>query len=289
MSQFRFLRILYILPLVAMLLSCHSETPVDGRVLLVEVGTSRLYKDEVDLLLAVNNYGADSTRFVDEYLERWAMEELYYHQAIHNVASNSEIEKMVEDYRKSLVLNLYQEGLVNQHLRVGIGEKEIAAFYDSNIHLFDSDEDMLKGLLVVLPAKAPQINKVRRWCIDKTPEAMEELEKYCAEYAETYDYFRDSWRDSEDVSKQLPITSAQLLDRLSRKSTIEFKEDGCVYFVCADTIVKKGEAMPIELVAPEIRELMLNSRKADFIKSKKQELYENAKAAGEIKFYKQGL
>lgn len=286
MSVYRFLKVIYLLPLLAMLFSCHSEVPEDGRVVLAEVGTSRLYKDEMDLILAVNNYGADSARFVDEYLERWAMEELYYNQAKRNVISNEEIEKMVEGYRKNLVLNLYQEGLVNQHLRVGVNEKEISDFYASNTNLFDSDENLLKGMLVVLPAKAPQLNKVRRWCIDKSPEDLEALEGYCAENAVAYEYFRDTWRECEDVAKLLPITEGQLIDRLLKKSTIEFKEDGNIYFVCADTIVKKGETMPIELVSSEISELLLNSRKADFIKAKKRELYENAKIKGEIKIYK---
>lgn len=286
MSVYRFLKVIYLLPLLAMLFSCHSEVPEDGRVVLAEVGSSRLYKDEMDLILAVNNYGADSAGFVEEYLERWAMEELYYNQAKRNVISNEEIEKMVEGYRKNLVLNLYQEGLVNQHLRVGINEKEISDFYASNTNLFDSDENLLKGMLVVLPAKAPQLNKVRRWCIDKSPEDLEALEGYCAENAVTYEYFRDTWRECEDVAKLLPITEGQLIDRLLKKSTIEFKEDGNIYFVCADTIVKKGETLPIELVSSEISELLLNSRKADFIKAKKRELYENAKIKGEIKIYK---
>lgn len=285
MSRYTLSRILYVIPVMAMLVSCGAELPGDGRAVLAQVGESRLYKDEMDLILAANSV-ADSAAFVDDYVERWAMEELYYAQAKRNVASNEDVERMVEGYRKNLILNLYQERLVNQHLRVGIGEKDIVDFYASNISLFDSDVDMLKGFLIVLPAKAPQLSKVRRWCIAKAPEDMEELEKYCAENAVAYEYFRDTWREAEDVASMLPLTQGQLLDRVSKKSTIEFKEDGKVYFVCADTIVRKGEATPVELVSSEISELLVNSRKAGFIKAKKQELFEGARTRGEIKFYK---
>lgn len=278
----------YLLALTAMpfLVSCHKEIPQDGRVLLAEVGTSRLYKDEVDLVLAVNDYGADSSGFVDEYIERWAMEELYHSMAVRNVASTEDIEKMVDGYRKSLILNIYQEGLVNQHLRSSISEADVKEFYELNKGLFDADENIIKGILMVLPAKAPELNKVRKWCIDMTPESLEELETYSAGNAILYDYFMDEWRSSEDLAKQLPLTEEQLLDRLSRKNIIEFKEDGQLYFMCADTVVHKGDAMPIELVAAEINELLLNSRKAEFIKAKKEELYNDAKLNGEIKFYK---
>ena len=42
--------------------------------------------------------------------------------------------------------------------------------------------------------------------------------------------------------------------------------------------------MPVELVMTEINELLLNSRKADFIKRKKKDLFEEAKTEGIIKF-----
>lgn len=44
--------------------------------------------------------------------------------------------------------------------------------------------------------------------------------------------------------------------------------------------------MPIELVSAEINELLVNSRKAEFIKTKKVELYNDAKLNGDVKFYK---
>lgn len=282
----RLLRLFLVLTVILSVVSCHKEIPHDGRVLLAEVGTSKLYKDEVDLLLAVNDYGPDSARFVDEYLERWALEELYNNAATRNVANNVEIEKMVESYRRSLILNFYQEGLVNQHLKSSVGEADIKDFYEANKVLFDADENLLKGLLLVVPAKAPSLNKLRKWCIDMTPEALEELEAYSAENAASYEYFMDEWRSFEDVVKALPLTEGQLLDRLSKKSTIEFKENGLLYFVCADTIVREGDAMPIELVSAEINELLVNSRKAEFIKAKKMELYNDAKLKGEMKFYK---
>ncbi len=271
--------------LLPLALSCNNEQPIAQRVLLVEVGDSRLYEDEVGLLLAANNISPDSTRQVDELLERWAMEELYYDVALHNVASTEEIENMVERYRRSLILNMYQERLIDQRLKSAVSEKESQLFYDSNKMLFDADENLIKGFLLVLPAKAPNANKVRRWCSNKTSEDFEELEKYCAEHAVAYEYFMDTWCAFEDVAVRTPLTETQLLDRLSRGGTIEFKEDGKLYFVCADSIIRKGDTLPVELVKADIDELIVNSRKAEFIKNRKQELYDDAKRKGVVKFY----
>ena len=276
----------YLLQLVVvpLLCGCYGEKlPQENRHSLVEVDGMHLYKDEVELLLAANHQ-ADSAGFVDEYIERWATEHLFYSKAADNVASMPEIESMVENYRRSLILNVYQSKLVEQHLRSAISQDDVIGFYNSNKSLFDADESLFKGLLLVLPAKAPALNKVRKWFVDMNPEDLEELETYSAENALAYEYMMDRWYPFADVVKHTPLTEYQLMERLSRKKTIEFKEGGKIYFVCSDTILCEGATMPVELVSAEINELLLNSRKADFIKRKKKELFDDAKAKGIIKF-----
>ena len=77
--------------------------------------------------------------------------------------------------------------------------------------------------------------------------------------------------------RNIPLTERQLSERFSRTGTVEFKgDDGKIYFVCADTILNKGAKMPLEMVAQEVKELLANSRKAEFIKEKKAALYEQA-------------
>lgn len=275
---------LLMLTFVPLLAACHGEQALqESRHSLVEVNGVHLYKDEVDLQFAASAHD-DSVAFVNEYIERWATEQLFYNKATDNIASTSEIESMVENYRKSLILNIYQDKLVEQHLKPSISLAEVLHFYNSNKPLFDADEPMFKGLLLVLPAKAPSLNKVRKWCLDMSPEAMEELETYSSENALVYEYLMDRWYSFVDVVKHTPLTESQLMDRLSRKSTIEFKEDDKIYFVCSDTILREGDTMPVELVMNEINELLLNSRKADFIKRKKKDLFEEAKTEGIIKF-----
>ena len=287
MSENGIIKYLLLLASMPLLVACHGEQlPQENRHSLVDVDGMHLYKDEVDLVLAANPR-ADSAEFVDEYIERWATEQLFYSKAADNVASMPEIESMIESYRRSLILNIYQSKLVEQHLQPTISQVEVNRFYEDNKALFDADESLFKGLLLVLPAKAPNLNKVRKWCVDMNSEALEEIEAYSAENALVYEYLMDRWYPFTDVVKHTPLTEFQLMERLSRKKTIEFKEGGKVYFVCSDTILREGDTLPVELVSAEINELLLNSRRADFIKRKKKDLFEEAKAKGIIKFNNQ--
>ena len=82
--------------------------------------------------------------------------------------------------------------------------------------------------------------------------------------------------------KMTPLTGYQLGERLSRSKTIEFKDKGYIYFVGLDTIIKDGGRKPLQLVEGEIRELLVNSRKARFIKERKRSLYDEALKEGKV-------
>ena len=85
-----------------------------------------------------------------------------------------------------------------------------------------------------------------------------------------------------DIAKQTPLSEYQLNERLKRKETIEFKHGGYTYFVSADSLIQQGDRKPLEMVVSEVKELLVNSRRAGFIKEKKRSLYNEALATGEI-------
>ena len=285
MFVYRFIRVLQLIVLFAVVLSCEKENIHNGRVPLAGVDGIYLYKDEVDLMYATYGSETDSAEFVNNYVEKWLVEVLFYDKAMANVPYTSEIEGMVESYRKSLILNIYQDGLINQHLQNSITETDIETFYHSNEPLFELEETMVKGLMLKVPEKAPRKHLVRTWCMRRNQEDMEELEKYSISHDAQYEYFMDEWQVLSDVAKLVPLTEDQLAERLSRKSTIEFNDGGFIYFVCADTIIGKGGRKPIEMVSGEIKELLTNSRKANFIKERKKSIYKEALEKGLVELF----
>lgn len=268
--------------LVLLLFACKREDIHNGRTPIACIDGAYLYKDETDLMYAISGQGADSARFVSDYIERWAMEYLFYNKAAENVASTMDIESLVEKYRRGLILSVYQDGLVNQQLVPDISQWDIKEFYEANGAMFEMEEPMFKGLLLKVSDKSPNINKVRSWCMRRNAEDLESIEKYSISNSAFYNVFLEEWRAVSDVASQTPLTEYQLNERLKKKETIEFKHDGYTYFIGADSLIQKGDRKPIEMVTPEIMELLVNSRRAGFIKEKKNSLYKEALKTGEV-------
>lgn len=267
---------------ILLLLSCKGEDIHKGRTAIACIGDTYLYKDEADLMYAIYGQGVDSVRFVDDYIERWAVEHLFYNKASENVASTIDIESMVEKYRKGLILSVYQDGLVNQQLVPDISLGDIKEFYDANETMFEIEEPIFRGLLLKVSDKSPNIGRVRSWCMRRNIEDLERIEKYSLVNSAFYNSFLEEWRAVSDIAEQTPLTEYQLNERLKKKETIEFKHAGYTYFICADSLIQEGERKPLEMVVPEITELLINSRRADFIKEKKKSLYNEAIKTGEV-------
>ena len=249
------------------------------------VGDIRLYKDEADIIYAQQGAGVDSAAFMHSYIERWAIDVLFHQKATENVVSTDEIDRMVENYRKSLIQNLYQDRLITQQLVPTISDAEVLEFYNKEQALFELNEPFVKGFYVKMPVKAPKTRDVRNWCLRKGQEDLEELEKLCSENGYEYQFFMEQWLPFDDLVYNNPLTGQQLMDRLLKNGTIEFKEDKFNYFVCADSILKRNDTKPIEMVSNEIKELLLNSKKAKFIKQVKRSLYEDALRNGRVILY----
>ena len=285
MPDKRFWKFICIITLPALLFACREEVSYVERPTIASVGDTHLYKDEADMAYARLGHGVDSVAFMQNYVEQWAIDLLFLQKAKENVVSTQEIDRMVENYRINLIQNLYQDRLITQQLLPGITETEVQEFYEKEAALFELDEPFIKGFYVKMPLKSSKIRNVRNWCLRKGQDDLEELEKFCSENGYEYQFFIEEWMPFADLVRRTPLTGQQLMTRLQKNSTIEFNDDGNVYFVSADSILKENDTKPIEMVAGEIKELLLNSKKAKFIKTVKRSLYEEALNTGRIILY----
>ena len=286
----RLLKYMCLLALPALLYACREEVSYVDRAAvtrdaLATIGDTHLYKDEVDIVYAQQGRGIDSASFVQDYVQRWAIDVLFHEKAKENVASTAEIDRMVEKYRESLIQNLYQDRLITQQLVPTITAEEVREFYEKELSLFELTEPYVKGFYVKLPYKNSKIRDVRNRCLRRGQDDLEELERLCSENGYEYQFFMEEWLPFVDLAHKTPLTEQQLMDRLLRKEIIEFTEEKFTYFVCADSILKRNDIKPIEMVSDEIKELLINSKKARFIKQMKRSLYEEALKSGRVILY----
>lgn len=283
----RKIRILWLVfGLVTMLCACDQEHDHKGKTPLVEVAGKFLYKEDLQMVLPLNLSTDDSILFAENYIRNWVEDVLLFDKAEGNIPDSEKIQSLVESYRKALVMHTYQEELVRQKLAEEISTKEIEEYYEKNKSLFVLDKPILKGLFIKVPLQSGGLADVRRWYKKNSQDAIEKLEKYSLRNAVSYDYFYDNWRPLGEIEALIPIKTWMKGDNfLNENRNVELKDTAFCYFLHVEEFQEKGKQKPLDFAREEIKEILINLKRVEYINSVKEDLYHQASDKNRINYY----
>lgn len=265
--------------------ACKEQHDHGGRTPLVELDGNFLYREDLQSVLPGGLTKDDSLLFAEHYIRNWVEDVLLYEKAQSNIPNNGEIDKLVENYRKALIMHTYQQELIHQTLSEEISEQELTDYYTKNQELFKVERPLMKGLFIKVPLTAPQLGNVRRWYKTENREAVEHLEKYSLQNAVKYEYFYDKWVPIADVLDLMPLKAADTEEYLNKNRHVELKDTAFYYFLNVSDLRRVGEQEPFEFARAQVKDMLLNMKQVEFMKQVKNDLYQRAEKKNEIKYY----
>lgn len=267
------------------MVSCHEKVEHGGKTPLVQVGNHFLYQEDVSQVIPFGMAKPDSVEFVRTFVRKWVEEQVLYEKAEHNVRGDDRIDRMVADYRRTLVMNNYERVLLQQKMPGELTEEELKEYYDGNKQLFVLEEPVVKGVFIKAPLKSPGLKELKQWYKDNSDEALEKLEAYAFRNAVIYEYFYDHWVPLSELEGKVVVNLAELSSDFDKNPDIEAKDDEYCYLVHIEEYVKEGETKPYDLARQDIINLLANNRKVEFMDRVKRDLYNESVEAGRIKYY----
>lgn len=268
-----FLILLFIIPTFWF---CKTKVADNERTPILEVEGRFLYLDQVLDIIPADINKKDSAQIAESYIRKWVTDVLLYENAKRNVTNKNEIELLIEDYRKSLTIQQYQQKLIAQRVSKEPSETEMNGFYEDFKEEFTLKENIIKGFLLIVPKNAPKLANVRNWVQSGDTKALENIEKYSVQNAISFDYFGDKWMEFSEILKKIPM---QLEDPESFVASHRFyeKSDSTKqYFLRIMSYRRIGEIEPFEMAKPKISNLIINKNKAEFISNFEDEIYKDA-------------
>lgn len=236
----------------------------------LKINNQYLYEDELPKNQHLNN--EDSIAMVEKFEKNWVIDALMYEHALKNVDQKS-IDLLVEEYRKSLIVQNYKQLLINQRLK-DPSEEEISDYYEKYSSQFLLEDDIVKGIFVKVPKKADKLKKMRKWVEEFSVENIENMENYSVKNYGTLDFFTEYWVFERELMKQLPTT----IDiKLTPNKFFEMEDSVYVYMLNVLDYRKIGEIEPLDFAQDKIKNLLLNKQKIEFIRQFEEELYQQFK------------
>lgn len=261
-----------------------SQYDHKGRTPVAELDGNFLYKEDLEAVQPAGQSADDSLLFAERYIRNWAEDLLLYEKAQSNIPDNDEIERLVKNYRKALIMHVYQQALIQEKLSEDITEADLQAYYAENRDVFKADIPLMKGLFIKVPLTSPGIGRVRQWYKDERQNAVEHLEKYSLQNAVKYEYFYDKWIPVSEILSLMPVKEENVDAYFARNRHVEVKDTAYWYFLNVSDYIPAGGQEPYEAARNAVNEMVVNRKQVEFLNQVKSDLYKEAVEDGKLKY-----
>ena len=228
------------------------------------VNNKSLFKEDVASLLPKNVDTKDSIVLIRSIINSWAIQQLLLLKAEENTTKNdnSEVDKLVSEYRQALLINGYKERLIKQQLDTLIEQKEIADYYKLNSKNFRLNEELIKTRYLHFSNDLLDKKEVVQLFKDGAIEDLEALELRQLTFKMMM--LNDSvWTSLENVMLKMPLSRKNLL----KKTKLFQKEDSLgLYLVTINDVLLRNQIAPLSYIEPTIKQMILHQRKLQLIR-----------------------
>jgi hypothetical protein len=276
-----------ILLTICLSVSCKDKSSAGRRIPVAEINNKVLYYDEIPQLIQRDINVADSAAIIQNYINKWAKKELLLQKAEENLsqAVKSDITSQLEETRTNLLIFQYQRQMMLEKMDTVISEVELENYYKKNEKSFLLTSNIVKALFIKLPAETPGMDNVRKLARSDNQSDLQQLESYCYQFAEKFDDFNEEWIPMSRLSVELQNDIVNEENFLKRNTFFETSDSSSVYLIAIRDYRLRGTIAPFEYMKEDIRRLIWNSRRFEFIQSLENGIYNDALKRNSFKIY----
>ena len=266
---------------------CKNNSNTAKRIPVAEVGKVILYYDEMPRLIQRGINEPDSAAIIQNYINKWAKRELLLQKAEENLSPelNDEIAEQLEETRANLVIYQYQRQMMLDKMDTILSETELENYYAANEKSFILNSNIVKALFIKLPVETPDLDKIKVLARSNDQNDLQQLESYCYQFAEKFDDFNEEWVPMDRLSVELQEDIENEENFLKRNTFFETTDSVSVYLISIRDYRLRSSLAPFEYVRNDIKRIIWNARRFEFIQSLENGIYNEALKENSFKIY----
>ena len=259
--------------------SCSTSDQKDNeREVIARVNDTYLSKEDIKGILPEGISSQDSINRVRNFINLWAVEQLFMDQSKRNLtfSEQKEYDKLVEDYRQTLYVNAYKDAIIKKSIDLSITNEDIKKYYEENSENFTLKEDLIKLRYLHLPSGFDDIVATQTRFNRFNDDDKEDLLQKKLEFI-TYSLEDSTWIEIREVLRKIPVLKKQPEKRLVTKGKyIQTKDSLGTYMVKIEDVREKNTKPPISFIKPVIKQIIINRRKQELIKKIEKDITKDA-------------
>ncbi len=244
--------------------------------LLATVFNKSLYLSELDGMFPEGTTPQDSNLIIQAYTNRWVREAILLHEAERNIPNDLNIDKLVRDYRASLLRHNYEQILVQKLLDSNIAQEELINFYEQNKEQYQLETPIARCYFIKFPLPVENENELRSWWQNPDQDNnFEKLVEYASANAQAHHLVDSTWQRVEDIIIELP-SGILNVDNISSKRDFILRDDKFLYFFKLFELKNKKEIAPLGFIQDQARKVILHHRKIKLLEERKNDMLDMA-------------
>ena len=272
-------KIIYIA--AALLLTCSCQF-IGGLLhdddVVAKLGSRKLYRSQLEAFLPKDLPEADSVNMVAQYVNTWALEQLFQDGAeVQLSKSELDVSKELEDYRRSLLKYRYEQRFVNERLDTVVERSQIESYYNDHKDIFILQRPIVKARFLDIMKESPNLELLRKKMASSDYSDLSQVDSIAYSSALKYEDRSDDWQDVVAYARNFGVDYGTLLSRLQSNGYVQIEDDkGDVKIGYVVSLIKQGALAPLEYCEPRIKDIIINARKHDLLATLEQDLLNDA-------------
>ncbi len=271
-------------------LSCHKPKIVDDKkrdpATLAQVFQYKLtYNDIKDL---IQSYATpdDSVQQVRSLTEHWVRDRLLLVEAEKNFPKEVNMNKLLEDYRQSLVMHFFEQQVIEERLDTVITENDLQSYYEANKEQHRLESGILRGYYFKIRKPLGQNDKILSWWRTFPAQHYDEVLSYASKHAKT------NWADSSEWHEMNMVIQLFPEGTLS-PSSIRFKREVAredrdyFYLLYPVEVYYERDIAPLSRIRAQAARYIIHQRELELLESIKKEIYDRDIQLDQVKIYTQ--
>lgn len=291
MTRIRLVKLLLLVTLAFLFYLCYGvylrkkqmhesmSRPSDDTVV-ASVSGRCLYQSDLDQVFALCGDGKEvSSEMVDNYIDQWAFVRIIQN-GDGGLLRGYNVVNQIKQYELDILSHKFLENEINKTCLedVSISDQEIVDYYNAHQQDFILNEDFVKGLVVVLPVKYKEhVNKLKGWMLSAGSADLENLKRFCTEFAKSYHLDADQWIHARRISSWVGHTPHSIVSMFKKKGLVQYIHNDCIYLFKVHDYTASCEVAPLEVLKQRIVAIISHNKRMTLAKQKKRQILQDAK------------
>ncbi|MEZ4857197.1 MAG: peptidyl-prolyl cis-trans isomerase [Flavobacteriaceae bacterium] len=268
--------IVWVSALLFLVTSCDYFKQEEAGNPVARVNQTYLYKADLEKLFSETSKDEDSAQLVNNYINRWATQQLLIDQAKINLTKQQldEFDYLVNQYKIDLYTQAYKNNIVSIALDSLVSKPELITFYELHKENFKLNDPLLKLRYIYVGKNFSNLTSITEKFKRFNSQDQKELNEMSIQF-KSFNLNDSIWVKKEKLIESLPILAMQS-EVLKKSNFAQLQDSLGVYLLKIEDFLNRNDTAPLQYIEPTIVQIILNQRKQELIKKLETDITKDA-------------